>query len=155
MPVYTVAGVEVDFPFDAYPVQLAYMEKVVLALEHGRNALLESPTGTGKTLSLLCAALGWRRAHAERLRGRVFMYELPQDIVRQSESWMWRQWGRSGGRGCDPVYNRRIYAAQTHFDAHLMRDDAVRTLDPYAADLFFVPLFTSYGQTSNTDCPPH
>ena len=68
MPVYTVAGVEVDFPFDAYPVQLAYMEKVVLALEHGRNALLESPTGTGKTLSLLCAALGWRRAHAERLR---------------------------------------------------------------------------------------
>jgi hypothetical protein len=29
----------------------------------------------------------------------------------------------------------------------------MRTLDPYAADLFFVPLFTSYGLTSNTDCP--
>ena len=62
MPIYDLAGVAVDFPFEAYAVQLVYMEKVMLALEHGANALLESPTGTGKTLSLLCAALGWRKA---------------------------------------------------------------------------------------------
>jgi regulator of telomere elongation helicase 1 len=68
MPTYNVAGVPVDFPFEAYPVQLVYMEKVVIALERGENALLESPTGTGKTLCLLCAALGWRRAHIERHR---------------------------------------------------------------------------------------
>ena len=61
MPTYDIAGVPVDFPYDAYDVQLAYMEKVVLALARGQNALLESPTGTGKTLSLLCSALGWRR----------------------------------------------------------------------------------------------
>ena len=68
MPTYTVAGVPVDFPYEAYEVQLAYMEKVVLALSRGQNALLESPTGTGKTLSLLCAALGWRRAMVESAR---------------------------------------------------------------------------------------
>ena len=68
MPTYTVAGVPVDFPYEAYDVQLAYMEKVVLALSRGQNALLESPTGTGKTLSLLCAALGWRRALVDSVR---------------------------------------------------------------------------------------
>ena len=46
MPTYNIAGVPVDFPFEAYQVQLVYMEKVVMALEAVSNALLESPTGT-------------------------------------------------------------------------------------------------------------
>ncbi|KAH3763704.1 regulator of telomere elongation helicase 1 [Pelomyxa schiedti] len=58
---YVLCGVSVDFPYEAYPCQLVYMEKVIQALNNRQNALLESPTGTGKTLCLLCSALSWQR----------------------------------------------------------------------------------------------
>ena len=44
-------------------------------------------------------------------------------------------------QGCDPVYNRRIYAAQSHFDAHLLHDDYIRTPHPERALLYYVPVF--------------
>ncbi len=58
-----LCGVPVTFPYPPYPQQRSYMESVVTACKENKNALLESPTGTGKTLSLLCASLGWLRHH--------------------------------------------------------------------------------------------
>ncbi|CAN1836445.1 Regulator of telomere elongation helicase 1 homolog [Linum perenne] len=62
MPTYKIRGIDVDFPFEAYDCQLVYMEKVIESLQNKCNALLESPTGTGKTLCLLCATLAWRKS---------------------------------------------------------------------------------------------
>ncbi|TYK04039.1 regulator of telomere elongation helicase 1 isoform X1 [Cucumis melo var. makuwa] len=62
MPRYTIRGIGVDFPYNAYDCQLVYMEKVIQSLQEKCNALLESPTGTGKTLCLLCATLAWRKS---------------------------------------------------------------------------------------------
>ncbi|KAF7814283.1 regulator of telomere elongation helicase 1-like protein isoform X1 [Senna tora] len=62
MPTYKIRGIDVDFPFEAYDCQLVYMEKVIQSLQEKCNALLESPTGTGKTLCLLCATLAWRKS---------------------------------------------------------------------------------------------
>ena len=57
-----IHGFDVDFPYDQpYANQLALMSGVLHALEEQKNALLESPTGTGKTLSLLCASLEWQK----------------------------------------------------------------------------------------------
>eukprot|EP00731_Ephydatia_muelleri_P027259 Em0019g132a len=64
---FTIDNVNVKFPFKPYPCQFAYMEKVIQCLQQDTNAILESPTGTGKTLCLLCAILAWRE---EQLRCR-------------------------------------------------------------------------------------
>ncbi|GLH00003.1 Regulator of telomere elongation helicase 1 homolog [Gryllus bimaculatus] len=59
MPEVIIRGIPINFPFEPYNVQIAYMEKVISCLEAGGNGVLESPTGTGKTLSLLCASCAW------------------------------------------------------------------------------------------------
>ena len=49
----------VKFPYEPYDAQKLYMEKVLTCLDDKQWGLLESPTGTGKTLALLCASLAW------------------------------------------------------------------------------------------------
>ena len=56
-----------QFPYEtAYRIQLDLMTAVFQAVEHGQVGVFESPTGTGKTLSLLCSALSWLRMHRQR-----------------------------------------------------------------------------------------
>lgn len=54
-------GLEAEFPFEPYAAQKVLMNKVVEAIETKQHAFLESPTGTGKTLCLLIAALAWKQ----------------------------------------------------------------------------------------------
>lgn len=48
MPLQVINGIPVDFPYTPYDCQVAYMERVLECLHKRTNALLESPTGTGK-----------------------------------------------------------------------------------------------------------
>ncbi|XP_043267015.1 regulator of telomere elongation helicase 1 homolog isoform X2 [Venturia canescens] len=59
MPDVTINGITVTFPFEPYTVQEAYMSKVIECLQNKKHGVLESPTGTGKTLCLLCSSLSW------------------------------------------------------------------------------------------------
>ncbi|KAK0724911.1 DNA repair helicase [Lasiosphaeris hirsuta] len=58
---------QIDFhhPFTPYDVQLDFMRAAYGVLEagNGQVGILESPTGTGKSLSLICSALTWLRNH--------------------------------------------------------------------------------------------
>uniref|UniRef100_A0A8I6AMG5 Regulator of telomere elongation helicase 1 n=1 Tax=Rattus norvegicus TaxID=10116 RepID=A0A8I6AMG5_RAT len=81
MPRVVLNGVTVDFPFQPYPCQQEYMTKVLECLQKKVNGILESPTGTGKTLCLLCTTLAWREhlrdavsslKIAERVQGELF-----------------------------------------------------------------------------------
>uniref|UniRef100_A0AAQ5ZTP3 DNA 5'-3' helicase n=1 Tax=Amphiprion ocellaris TaxID=80972 RepID=A0AAQ5ZTP3_AMPOC len=58
---YTIGGVKIHFPCKAYPSQLAMMNSIMRGLNYGQHCLLESPTGSGKSLALLCSALGWQK----------------------------------------------------------------------------------------------
>ncbi|EDO14396.1 hypothetical protein Kpol_187p1 [Vanderwaltozyma polyspora DSM 70294] len=51
-----------NHPYQPYEIQLQLMQCIYGALSSGKKiAILESPTGTGKTLSLLCSSITWLR----------------------------------------------------------------------------------------------
>ncbi|NXE70487.1 DDX11 helicase, partial [Calcarius ornatus] len=56
------------FPYTPYGIQEQFMEALYGALEAGRVGIFESPTGTGKSLSLICGALAWLRDWEEKRR---------------------------------------------------------------------------------------
>lgn len=62
-----ISGHHVRFPYKPYPSQLVMMERVIKSLSRGENALLESATGTGKSLALLCGSLAWQEAEKVRI----------------------------------------------------------------------------------------
>ncbi|KCV71225.1 hypothetical protein H696_02176 [Fonticula alba] len=72
---YILDGVTVRFPFQAYPSQLEVMAGVIQACNRGENALLESPTGSGKSLALLCSSLAWLEMEKRR-RNTVYIRRL-------------------------------------------------------------------------------
>lgn len=64
------AGVPVCFPYVPYRAQNALMHAVVTVATQKGHALIESATGTGKSLALLCSALAWQEHTAERMQER-------------------------------------------------------------------------------------
>nr|CCC89770.1 putative helicase [Trypanosoma congolense IL3000] len=83
-----IDNIEVAFPFSPYTVQVEYMQAVLRSLKGAHNALLESPTGTGKTMCLLCATLAWLED--------------------------WRAYCRSNGFNDPTLLRRVVYCSRTH-----------------------------------------
>ncbi|KAM4562897.1 regulator of telomere elongation helicase 1 [Odontesthes bonariensis] len=116
MPSLSLNGVTINFPFPPYDCQKAYMSKVIECLQKNVNGVLESPTGTGKTLCLLCATLAWRehfkdsisaRKIAEKLHGAEMFPNTPL-----------ASWGTAATDGDKPTFYtdipKIIYASRTH-----------------------------------------
>ncbi|GFT17894.1 hypothetical protein NPIL_177951 [Nephila pilipes] len=51
--------VSFPFPFEPYDVQQSFMKNLYSVLQKGEIGIFESPTGTGKSLSIICGALKW------------------------------------------------------------------------------------------------
>ncbi|XP_078804887.1 ATP-dependent DNA helicase DDX11 isoform X2 [Oryzias latipes] len=54
------------FPYQPYDIQEQFMQALYRALDQSKVGIFESPTGTGKSLSLICGALSWLRDHEEK-----------------------------------------------------------------------------------------
>ncbi|XP_014671450.1 PREDICTED: regulator of telomere elongation helicase 1 homolog [Priapulus caudatus] len=79
----SVEGLEVLFPFEPYKCQLDYMASMIKCLQKGENGILESPTGTGKTLSLLCSSLAW----LETQKAKLWLMKVASRARLRGELW--------------------------------------------------------------------
>lgn len=113
MVVTNINGIDVIFPFEPYEIQKNYMSKVIECLSSEQNGILESPTGTGKTLSLLCSTLAWLEAKKAQLQlERGMMDKQNDDFMAKLNEQLAMTNGRTGKSflGVPTI----IYASRTH-----------------------------------------
>ncbi|KAL3094502.1 hypothetical protein niasHT_026268 [Heterodera trifolii] len=68
-----IDGLSVLFPYEyVYPEQLLYMEQLKKVLDAPGHCLLEMPSGTGKTVSLLALVVAYMRKYPERLHKLIY-----------------------------------------------------------------------------------
>jgi regulator of telomere elongation helicase 1 len=70
----TCENTRIQFPFEPYDCQLDFMAKTLEAVATKQTALLESPTGTGKTLCLLTATLAYSLPRSSELEKPTVVY---------------------------------------------------------------------------------
>ncbi|XP_055919297.1 general transcription and DNA repair factor IIH helicase subunit XPD [Eupeodes corollae] len=77
----SVDGLEVYFPYEyIYPEQYAYMVELKRALDAKGHCLLEMPSGTGKTATLLSLIVAYMIAHPENVRKLIYCSRTVPEI---------------------------------------------------------------------------
>ncbi|KAK9249421.1 helicase C-terminal domain-containing protein [Lipomyces tetrasporus] len=71
-------------PYTPYKIQLDFMNALYDTIEEGKIGIFESPTGTGKSLSLICGAMKWLRDHQS-----ISQLNQPQSAVQDDTEPAW------------------------------------------------------------------
>lgn len=122
-------------PYEPYAVQKAFMDAMYDTLEHKKVGIFESPTGTGKTLSLICPAVTWLRnaeeqAFSDQMKeineatGPQWMKEAAKERIvakREEQAELLRRLRKSAEKAAaEPSSKRRqVVAAQPTENTHL------------------------------------
>ncbi|XP_017086789.1 ATP-dependent DNA helicase DDX11 [Drosophila eugracilis] len=100
-PLTTPTAQEFGFPYTAYAIQEQLMQDIFQVLENGKVGIFESPTGTGKSLTLTCSALTWLARHEELVRSEILarIGEVKQELATlEEENQLARDWLETQGK---------------------------------------------------------
>lgn len=75
-----------NFPGDPYKIQKDLMQALYSGLSQGGLIVVESPTGTGKSLSLICASLTWLRVNREKMLAKKLHVRQSVDVETDEEN---------------------------------------------------------------------
>ncbi|XP_014223944.1 regulator of telomere elongation helicase 1 homolog [Trichogramma pretiosum] len=128
-------GVVVKFPFQPYKVQEDYMSKVIECLQDRKHGVLESPTGTGKTLCLLCSSLSWLLVKKAQLQMQVQTADCLDQVASGNDyvSQFSKSLNKAGGKALVENPNaawenpKIIYASRTHSQLSQAMQELKRT----------------------------
>ncbi|EDQ85349.1 uncharacterized protein MONBRDRAFT_34274 [Monosiga brevicollis MX1] len=80
-PMFMIDDLQVFFPYDLiYPEQYEYMQEIKRALDAKGHALLEMPSGTGKTVSLLSLIVSYQLGYPGRLGKFIYCSRTVPEI---------------------------------------------------------------------------
>ncbi|RZF35683.1 hypothetical protein LSTR_LSTR010004 [Laodelphax striatellus] len=83
---------EFPFPFEPYSIQKDFMKNLFRSLEEGKLGIFESPTGTGKSQSLICGSLKWLLEHEERqkrlLANQIAKLTISDESTEKASDWI-------------------------------------------------------------------
>ncbi|KAK0079878.1 hypothetical protein PV325_000708 [Microctonus aethiopoides] len=131
-----INGITVNFPFEPYEVQKIYMSKVIECLQNKKHGVLESPTGTGKTLCLLCSSLSWLTAKKAQLQAQALIgaVEVPNfggKFFEKLKNELDTAAGASGSINPNSMFGwaspKIIYASRTHTQLTQVMQELKRT----------------------------
>lgn len=104
-----------NHPFEPYDIQIQLMDAIYDAIDNYKIGLFESPTGTGKTLSLICSSMTWLRQYKKNST----FYEAEESDSEDEPEWVKKAYQKS-------IANRSKMRAQ-EYETYL--DDLLENYD--------------------------
>ncbi|XP_069358195.1 ATP-dependent DNA helicase DDX11 isoform X1 [Maniola hyperantus] len=81
-----------SFPFEPYDIQKKFMNELYFTIENRKLGVFESPTGTGKSLSVCCGALQWLKDTnlkiVDELTKEINQLKLELSTTIEADDWL-------------------------------------------------------------------
>ncbi|KAL4706903.1 hypothetical protein ACJJTC_012362 [Scirpophaga incertulas] len=87
-----------DFPFEPYAIQERFMKELYFTIENKKSGIFESPTGTGKSLSICCSTLKWLKDSSMKaindLKEEINRLQLETCSSNNSNDWLQEEYSK-------------------------------------------------------------